>query len=158
MPVITEGMLRKLDKEGQLEKIHITEKDILTPSAREFLNVKKIDFRIKKSQEKFVNNEKTAENKVKDSPANASEEKVIKKRQYRDYITGAVYDKKPEFMTQLFGDNLVVKNHKRIVLRGKFDILQAEIIKYWKKYEKNKKRRNEKRNFDYWCWRYYVRK
>ena len=139
MPVITEGMLRKLDKEGQLEKIHITEKDILTPSAREFLNVKKIDFRIKKSQEKFVNNEKTAENKVKDSPANASEEKVIKKRQYRDYITGAVYDKKPEFMTQLFGDNLVVKNHKRIVLRGKFDILQAEIIKYWKKYEKNKK-------------------
>ena len=39
MPVITEGMLRKLDKEGQLEKIHITEKDILTPSAREFLNV-----------------------------------------------------------------------------------------------------------------------
>ncbi|WP_026747545.1 cobalamin adenosyltransferase [Leptotrichia trevisanii] len=139
MPVITEGMLRKLDKEGQLEKIHITEKDILTPSAREFLNVKKIDFRIKKSQEKFVNNEKTAENKVKDSPANASEEKVIKKRQYRDYITGAVYDKKPEFMTQLFGDNLVVKNHKRIVLRGKFDILQAEIIRYWKKYEKNKK-------------------
>ena len=139
MPVITEGMLRKLDKEGQLEKIHITEKDILTPSAREFLNVKKIDFRIKKSQEKFVNNEKTAENEVKDSPANASEEKIIKKRQYRDYITGAVYDKKPEFMTQLFGDNLVVKNHKRIVLRGKFDILQAEIIRYWKKYEKNKK-------------------
>ena len=139
MPVITEGMLRKLDKEGQLEKVHITEKDILTPSAREFLNVKKIDFRIKKSQEKFVNNEKTAENEVKDSPANASEEKIIKKRQYRDYITGAVYDKKPEFMTQLFGDNLVVKNHKRIVLRGKFDILQAEIIRYWKKYEKNKK-------------------
>ena len=43
MPVITEGMLRKLDKEGQLEKVRITEKDILTPSAREYLNVKKID-------------------------------------------------------------------------------------------------------------------
>ena len=42
MPVITEGMLRKLDKEGRLTEIHITEKDILTPSAREFLNVKKI--------------------------------------------------------------------------------------------------------------------
>lgn len=139
MPVITEGMLRKLDKEGQLEKIHITEKDILTPSAREFLNVKKIDFRVRKSQEKVVNNENIAENKVKSSLANTSEEKVTRKRQYRDYITGAVYDKKPEFMTQLFGDNLVVKNHKRIVLRGKFDILQAEIIRYWKKYEKNKK-------------------
>ena len=139
MPVITEGMLRKLEKEGQLEKVQITEKDILTPSAREFLNVKKIDFRIKKSQEQVVNNGSDDVNKVKDSPANTSEEKVVKKREYRDYVTGAIYDKKPEFMTQLFGDNLVVKNHKRIILRGKFDILQAEIIKYWKKYEKNKK-------------------
>ena len=58
MPVITEGMLRKLDKEGQLEKVRITEKDILTPSAREFLNVKKIDFRIKKSQDQVVNDDR----------------------------------------------------------------------------------------------------
>ena len=139
MPVITEGMLRKLEKEGQLEKVRITEKDILTPSAREFLNIKKIDFRIKKSQEQIVKNEQNAKNEIKGSPANTSEEKISKKREYRDYITGAVYDKKPEFMTHLFGNNLVVKNHKRIILRGKFDILQAEIIKYWKKYEKNKK-------------------
>ena len=139
MPVITEGMLRKLDKEGQLEKVHITEKDILTPSAREFLNVKKIDFRIKRSQDQVVNNESDNVNRVKDSQANTSEEKAPPKRQYKDYITGATYDKKPEFMTQLFGNELVVKNHKRIVLRGKFDILQAEVIRYWKKYEKNKK-------------------
>ena len=139
MPVITEGMLRKLDKEGQLEKVHITEKDILTPSAREFLNVKKIDFRIKKSQDQVVNSESANANRVKDSQANTSEEKASPKRQYKDYITGATYDKKPEFMTQLFGNELVVKNHKRIVLRGKFDILQAEVIRYWKKYEKNKK-------------------
>ena len=141
MPVITEGMLRKLEKEGQLERVHITEKDILTPSAREFLNVKKIDFRIKKSHENAVNNEKASENQIKDSQANTSEEKAPPKKQYKDYITGATYDKKPEFMTQLFGNELVVKNHKRIVLRGKFDILQAEIIRYWKKYEKNKKYR-----------------
>ena len=41
IPVITEGMLRKLDKEGQLEKVRITEKDILTPSAREIFKCKK---------------------------------------------------------------------------------------------------------------------
>ena len=139
MPVITEGMLRKLDKEGQLEKVHITEKDILTPSAREFLNVKKIYFYKKRSQDQVVNNESDNVNKDKDSQANTSEEKAPPKRQYKDYITGATYDKKPEFMTQLFGNELVVKNHKRIVLRGKFDILQAEVIRYWKKYEKNKK-------------------
>ena len=129
MPVITEGMLRKLDKEGQLEKVHITEKDILTPSAREFLNVKKIDFRIKRSQDQVVNNESDNVNRVKDSQANTSEEKAPPKRQYKDYITGATYDKKPEFMTQLFGNELVVKNHKIIVLRGKFDIIQADVIR-----------------------------
>jgi len=86
MPVITEGMLRKLDKEGQLEKVHITEKDILTPSAREFLNVKKIDFRIKRSQDQVVNSESDNVNKVKDSQANTSEEKAPPKRQYKDYI------------------------------------------------------------------------
>ena len=139
MPVITEGMLRKLEKEGHLEKVRITEKDILTPSAREYLNVKKIDYRIKKSQEKTIEKKENDEKKSEVSQVKKSEEKISPKRQYRDYFTGAIYDKKPEYMTQLFGDNLVVKNHKRIILRGKFDILQAEIIKYWKKYEKNKK-------------------
>ena len=141
MPVITEGMLRKLEKEGRLNQIHITEKDLLTPSAREFLNRKKIDFKIEKSQQEIVKKAEGSENSIENSQSEKSSEDTPpkKKREYRDYITGAIYDKKPEYMTQLFNNDLVVKNHKRIVLRGKFDILQAEIIKYWKKYEKNKK-------------------
>ena len=80
------------------------------------------------------------EEKVEVTPTSKQEveKKEKPKRQYYDYITGGVYEKKPEYMTQIFGDHLVVKNHKRIVLRGKFDSLQAEIIRYWKKYEKNK--------------------
>lgn len=54
-------------------------------------------------------------------------------------MTGAIYDKKPEYMTQIFGNDLVVKTTKRIILRGNFDRLQAETIRYWKKYAKNKK-------------------
>ena len=38
MPVITEEKLRKLEKYGDLNNLKITSKDILTPSAREFLN------------------------------------------------------------------------------------------------------------------------
>ena len=37
--------------------------------------------------------------------------------------------KKPEHMTSLNGDVLVVKNHPRIKLRGKMDSLQADILR-----------------------------
>ena len=132
MPVITEEKLRKLEKDGVLDQLVIEEKDILTPSAREFLNKKRISY--DRNREK---KEEKLEIQKKDDKKLAMEE-AKPKRQYRDYVTGAIYDKKPEFMTQIFGDNLVVKNHKRIILRGKFDTLQAETIKFWKKYEKRR--------------------
>ena len=125
MPVITEEKLRKLEKDGVLDQLVIEEKDILTPSAREFLNKKRISY--DRNREKKEEKEEKLEIQKKDDKKLAMEE-AKPKRQYRDYVTGAIYDKKPEFMTQIFGDNLVVKNHKRIILRGKFDTLQAETI------------------------------
>ena len=46
---------------------------------------------------------------------------------YRDYETGALYLEKPEYMTQIEGDMLVVKNHPRIAFRGKLDSLNASV-------------------------------
>ena len=43
MPVITEEFLRKLEKQGKLNTLTIDKKDILTPSAREFLSSRKLD-------------------------------------------------------------------------------------------------------------------
>jgi len=37
-------------------------------------------------------------------------------------------DKKPEYMTSLYGDHLVPKTHGRIVFRGLIDTLEAEVI------------------------------
>ena len=138
MPVITEEMLRKIEREGHLDQVHITKKDILTPSAKEFLNKKRIGFKLEKSKDEKLQAAEKEEAAAAEKNKETGKEKPAK-RQYRDYITGAIYDKKPEYMTQLFGNELVVKNHKRILLRGKFDILQAETVRYWKKYEKNKK-------------------
>lgn len=42
MPVITEEMLRTLEKNNQLATLKVTKKDIFTPSAEEFLNKKGI--------------------------------------------------------------------------------------------------------------------
>ncbi len=47
---------------------------------------------------------------------------------YVDAETGAEYREKPEEMTHLAGNRLVKKSHPRIALRGRLDLLQAEII------------------------------
>lgn len=47
---------------------------------------------------------------------------------YVDYVTGEGYSEKPEHMTHLYSNVLVVKDHPRILLRGKFDSLEALII------------------------------
>lgn len=41
---------------------------------------------------------------------------------------GRKLEKKPEHMTHLYGNVLVPKNHPRIILRGRLDSLEAEII------------------------------
>lgn len=136
MPVITEEMLRKLEKNGELATLKVTKKDIFTPSAKEFLSKKGIAILDEDKAAEVKENKVEEKTAVAESP---SEKPEKPKRQYKDYITGAIYDKKPEYMTQIFGNDLVVKNHKRIILRGNFDRLQAETIRYWKKWEKNKK-------------------
>ena len=47
-----------------------------------------------------------------------------------DFVTvyGLKTDKKPEQMTHLHGNFLVPKNHPRIILRGKLDSLESEVI------------------------------
>ena len=117
MPVITEEFLRKLEKQGKLNTLTIDKKDILTPSAREFLSSRKLD---PESRSEIPAVSAESENTVKEAAP------VYK---YKCYVTDALFEKKPEYMTQIFGNYLVVKNHKRIVLRGKFDILQAETKK-----------------------------
>ena len=43
-------------------------------------------------------------------------------------LDGCYYEEKPEHMTHLNGDFLVVKDHPRIIFRGKLDTLEAELI------------------------------
>lgn len=52
----------------------------------------------------------------------------VPKPKYVDYETNAFYYEKPEYMTQLFGNKLVCKDHPRILFRGKLDALQAEVV------------------------------
>lgn len=74
--------------------------DQLTPGARDYLTRERIEIR-------------------------SAETAAI--REYR-LLCGGVIREKPEYMTHLHGDVLVVKNHPRIAFRGALDRLESEIM------------------------------
>ena len=61
------------------------------------------------------------------TPAPAPAPAPIKPK-FVDYETGAFYMEKPEHMTHLVGNVLVVKDHPRILFRGKLDSLQSAVV------------------------------
>ena len=58
----------------------------------------------------------------------APEERDTRFPEYTDYLTGAVYGEKPEYMTHMYGKRLIRKDAPMIRYRGKLDHLQAEIV------------------------------
>lgn len=142
MKVITEAALRNELGLSRPESYTIPEGKILSPAAKEFLQQRKV--RILKEGEELEEPEKpvqsgrsakagtsagkTAEYQATDVPPMPEVKVEEKKPKFIDYETGAYYYEKPEHMTHLVGNVLVVKNHPRIYFRGKLDSLQALIV------------------------------
>lgn len=61
-------------------------------------------------------------------PGEQVEKGSTSRRQYRDHETGAIYSSKPEYMTSIYGNELVMKDHPVIQYRGKLDSIQAQIV------------------------------
>lgn len=99
--VITEALLRKQFLKELPETFTLTEGQLLTPAAVQFLNDRKISVV-----------------KVKDT-ARAG---------YIAVEDGQNYPVKPEHMTHLIGRQLVPKDHPRIIFRGLIDNFQAEVL------------------------------
>ncbi len=89
---------------------------LITPAGRQFLQDRRIALR-DKNHEKY---ESTKQNQDK-TPA-------VKNGRYRSPDGRERWKIKPESMTQLHGMVLVPKTDSRILLRGKLDSLQAEIL------------------------------
>lgn len=121
MKAITEEMLRLELRSAQPDTYYIPEGKILTPAAREYLQQRKIKIG-KEGQAKVVATE------VPPMPQIEMRAPEGPKPKFVDYETGAYYMEKPEHMTHLYGNVLVVKHHPRILFRGKLDSLQALIV------------------------------
>ncbi|SHI97637.1 cobalamin adenosyltransferase [Lutispora thermophila] len=120
MSVLTEASLRAELKNKKISQ-YIVGPDIkVTPSARQYLKERDIELIIKDKDEKTEEVPKKDEIKV-------DERECLKPKYYAAYGGGYFADK-PEYMTQLYGNKLVFKDHPHIVLRGKLDSLQSKIM------------------------------
>lgn len=125
LKAITEDFLRLELRNAQPETFYVPEGKILTPAAREYLQQRKI--KIAKGEPP----EAAAESAAPEAPAKApapAAPAAVPTAKYQDHETGAFYMEKPEHMTQLCGNELVAKNHPRILFRGKLDSLQALVV------------------------------
>jgi len=122
---ITEDILRLELRNSQPEVYYIPTGKILTPAAREYLQQRKI--KIAKEGECP---QRAPEGDAAPAAPQPAPQPVMAapKPKYVDYQSGSYYMEKPEHMTQLFDNQLVAKNHPRILFRGKLDSLQALVV------------------------------
>lgn len=125
--MITEAYLRQTYKRDLPEVFAVPEGMALTPAAREHLQMNKvrIEFEARPGGGEAAQAPSAQTGARAEPPAAPATPHDAK---YIDDSTHAAYFEKPEFMTHLSGNRLVLKNHPRIALRGKLDSLQSAIL------------------------------
>lgn len=121
MRVISETFLREAFRSGTPRRFSVEKGQILTPSARQLLNERKVE---------IVTGGAAFEDPAQPPASEAGPETAPARRpRYVSAADGGLHETKPEHMTQLAGNRLVAKDHPRIVFRGKLDSLQSGILK-----------------------------
>jgi len=134
MHVLTETVVRSILKKDKVNELVVNRNTIITPSAREYLNENKVKLVFEKDIHALSNSGNN--NKDEKVSIDVEEKKFIPKYVAKD--TGGFFEKKPEDMTQLYGNELVLKNHPSILFRGKVDSLQSKILEIQVMADKNK--------------------
>ncbi|MGD8189840.1 cobalamin adenosyltransferase [Brevibacillus ginsengisoli] len=122
MSVITESEVRKRLRDNKMDVFEVPKGSIVTPSAKGFLLDQKIEI-------KYVDTVDTSSTK---EPVKT--DKVVKVEPIPEQplkfqtVYGGMLAEKPEHMTHLYGNMLVFKDHKRIILRGRLDSLESNIL------------------------------
>lgn len=117
MSVLTETSLRTELRNKKISQYFVDPDVKITPSAKQFLRDKEIELVVK---------DKEAVKVIEERPNQEEKECIIPK--YSAAFGEGYFTDKPEYMTQLHGNKLVIKDHPRIVMRGKLDSLQSKIM------------------------------
>lgn len=139
MSVITESVLRSDFKKEVPKTLEVQKSDILTPSAKQYLREKGVELKV-------ITAEKMDQVDLADSTDLTDSSKTsglgYKTNDYKPFevmeqgfqpkfvseYDGGMYEKKPEYMTHLYGNRLVFKDDARIAFRGKLDSFQSQIL------------------------------
>lgn len=121
MDILTEADLRSGKVVSTNGKITVSEGTFITPLAKEYIRDNGIEV--------SYSNKKMSGGSFGKGVMSYSPIDKIGSNRFVDYETGKGYSEKPEYMTHLRENLLVSKNHPRILLRGKFDSLEALIMK-----------------------------
>jgi len=132
MNLITEDGLKKIIKSGQSivnNELRLPQNSMLTPSAKSLLADHKLKLVLvaETPEDEKIEDKKTEDKKTK--VMETATELAAKKIGKFILESGGYLDDKPEYMTQVYGNLLVNKDHKRIKLRGEIDLLMGEIMK-----------------------------
>lgn len=143
MAVLTENELRKLFKgrrqvKGDSIFYEAPAGTVVTPSARSFLAENHIQLRYSEqpgtNEQQLVGSENNQQPEAAPTSPTNSEEKLqaaggrLQQEMRYETIFGGLLAEKPEHMTHLYGNMLVCKDHPRIILRGKVDSLESQIM------------------------------
>lgn len=130
MKLISEDEIKEILGNQKPSVFYIPKGRILSPSAKDYLNRQLIGVDVEKNRPDTENICIPDEKKgpVTQQKKETVDIQVLEKKTYRDYETGALYNEKPEFMTHMYGNQLVRKDTAMIRYRGKLDRLQAEIV------------------------------
>jgi ethanolamine utilization cobalamin adenosyltransferase len=117
MSLLTESELRRQLKNTDIKEFEVAKGVIITPSAKQYLHDKNIRLVIVDTL--GVNKQCELKTEKED------EGKIFPKY---ECLQGGYLQEKPEYMTQLYGNKLVPKDHRRIEFRGRIDSLQSKIL------------------------------
>ena len=122
MDILTESDLRSGKGKRKDNKVCVKAGTFITPLAKEYMRDNGIELEFSDSHK--------SDGKGSFGKGVMSYTPIAKSGDHRfiDYETGEGYAEKPEHMTHLRGNLLVVKNHPRILFRGKLDSLEALIM------------------------------
>ena len=120
MEILTEADLRSGKFKLSDNKVRVKQGTFITPLAKEFLK--------SNSLEVVYEDTSSTGGSFGKGVMSYTPIKESGNRRFIDFETGDGYSEKPEYMTHLRENLLVSKDHPRILLRGKFDSLEALIM------------------------------
>lgn len=120
MEILTEADLRSGKFKLCSDKVHVKKGTFITPLAEEYLKSNSLELVF---EDESSSGGSFGKGVMSYTPINKTGS-----RRFVDFETGAGYAEKPEHMTHLRENLLVSKIHPRILLRGKFDSLEALIM------------------------------